>query len=173
MDRSRPFGAWATDLRVDPRSALARRTGFWRSLVEVLVASLLLTLIGYLIAPVLGSPWIEIISYLSLGVYVYGAWRLSPGSGGLPRRAARSLAWGLLLALCTWTLAVICVGLGLHSGSFFGINMAEVHLSPALLLYSSLLVARSARSCWRGPSWRCGTRAEPNCAGGSRTPTCS
>jgi signal transduction histidine kinase len=135
VHRSRPSGAWATALK----ARLTRRVGFWRALAEVSVAGVSLTLVGYLIGPVIGSPWTELISYLSLAIYCLVAWRLSPGTGNLFLRAGRVLAFGPLMGLFVWLAAWICLSLGLHTGSFFGVNMAEMRPPPGLLLVSALL----------------------------------
>jgi hypothetical protein len=102
-----------------------------------------LTLFGYLVAPYVGSPWTEMMSYLSMAIYCLVAWRLSPGTGNIFWRVGRVLLFGILMAALIWLAALVCLNLGLHTGNFFGMNMAEMRPSPAVLLMSSLLLTMS------------------------------
>jgi signal transduction histidine kinase len=117
--------------------------GFWRALVEVSVAGVALTFVGYSLGSIIGSPWTELFTYLTLAIYCLVAWRLEPGTGNIFRRVARVLAFGLLLTLFVWVAALICINLGLHAGNFFGVNMADMRPPAGLLLISSLLVTCS------------------------------
>src|SRR4029079_10000485 len=81
------------------RSLLTARTGFWRAFVEMIVAGTALTLMGYLVAWIVGAPWGEVIGYILFGCYLWPAWRLAPGTGRLLLRGLRALAWVVLFAL--------------------------------------------------------------------------
>src|SRR4051812_49812458 len=95
--------------------------------------------LGSLVGELLGSPWLETISYLSLGFYVWGAGRLAPGSGGLPRRPARALLWGVLLGLCVGVLGFACLYLLPVSHTFFGVDIASARITPGQYLVTTLL----------------------------------
>jgi signal transduction histidine kinase len=117
--------------------------GFWRALIEVSVAGVALTLVAYLFGSIMGSPWTELLTYLSLAIYCLVAWRLEPGTGNIFRRVARVLVFGLLMTLFVWAASLVCSNSGLHTGSFLGINVADMRPPAGLLFVSSLLVTCS------------------------------
>lgn len=138
MERSRPSGAWATGLK----AKLLTRVPFWRAFIDIVIAGLLLTLVGYLAGPVLGSPWKELISYSSVALYVFAAWRLAPANGNFWVKLAHDLTWGVLLTLASWLLAVLCFQFlaQLEGASFFGVSFAELEITPEYMLFAALLV---------------------------------
>jgi signal transduction histidine kinase len=136
VDRSQPSGAWATAWR----ARLGARVGFWRALLEVALAGTAYSVLSGLLGEVLGTPWREMLSYLIFALYVWAAWRLAPGHGHLLRRAARATAWVVLLGLCVSGLGFVCLYLLPVSHSFFGINLANVHLPLGQYLVAILLV---------------------------------
>jgi hypothetical protein len=112
-------------------------------LLEVTVVGFGLTLLGYLVLPSLGSPWLEVVSYFSISIYGLAAWRLGPGTGRLWQRAGRVLLWGALMTLLLWLATLACLSLGTKDFTFFGIRMDQIDTSPVKLLYSSLLLVFS------------------------------
>jgi signal transduction histidine kinase len=111
-----------------------------------------MTLLGNLLVLLLkpfgdliGSPWIELISYLALGAYVVAAWRLAPGAGAWPRRLLRVATWtlifGLLNGLIGW---VVLTYLPLPGNNrFLGMRLDEMRISFGAYLLSAVFLAGS------------------------------
>jgi signal transduction histidine kinase len=110
------------------RSILLGRSGFWRALAELSLLINSVTLLGYALDGVLASPWKELISYLSLTLYGYAAWRLEPGAGGLGRRIGRVALWLLLLVLVNGTIGWLIFTNVPMKTSFLGMQFDELQL---------------------------------------------
>jgi signal transduction histidine kinase len=122
------------------RSQLARRTGFWRSLAEMVVVVTAYFLLFYPLTWLGGAVWFEIAGLLMFGFYAAAAWRLAPGQGSLLRRGARVLLWILLFSLGTGVLDWICLHLLPAVGRVYGIRFDEVELRLVDYLGNNLLV---------------------------------
>ncbi len=122
---------------------LTARTSFWRALVEMTIAGTALALLGYLLAWIIGSPWGEILGYVLFGFYLWPAWRLEPGTGGLVRRGLRALAWvvlfGSLGSLAGWLITKYVP----YPGLYLGIDLGELRLPFAQFLVNNLLFVLS------------------------------
>ncbi|HVG00164.1 MAG TPA: ATP-binding protein [Chloroflexia bacterium] len=138
MERSQPSGAWGTGLK----AKLLARVPFWRAFFDTIVVGLLLTLFGYVVGPVLGTPWLELISYSSVAAFVFAAWRLAPGKGNFVQKVAHDLAWGVLLTLSIWAMSLLCfqVLAHFHDILYFGVSFADLDVTPGRMLFGALLV---------------------------------
>lgn len=125
------------------RRALTARVGFWRSLIEITIAGNLTQLLLFPLAPLLGSPLNEVLVYLFLGFYVYGAWRLAPGQGGWLRRVLRASAWLVLLGLITGVITWAIFAYVPYSGTFLGIRPEDMQLTLPTMLFNSVFLISS------------------------------
>ncbi len=134
---------------------LPGRVGFWRALVELIVLSNLLSLLGYPFALLFGSPWAELLTYPLLVVYVWPAWRLAAGRGPLWRRGLRLLAWVVLFSLLSGLVGWVMIRLIPYPGRMLGmpaevlrVPLPEHLLSSLLLAASVLLPSRLLLALW-------------------------
>ncbi|GAB4128957.1 MAG: hypothetical protein OHK0050_42740 [Roseiflexaceae bacterium] len=119
---------------------ISQRVGFWRAQFDVLVASIISSLLVYGLAWVAGPPWAEILSVAGLGVYCWGGWRLAPGTGSLWRRAGRVAAWILLCALLGGVAGWGLTHLLSYPRPFFGSDPSQFRIGLGLAVLTSLLI---------------------------------
>lgn len=135
-----PSGGWATAWRTArfnlQRWAIAR-VGFWRALIDVTLLGHALTLFAYLLYWFASGTLFDLLSFVSLGVYIWGAWRLEPGLGGLLRRSARILLWAILLSLISGVLAWLFLEFVPLPQGFLGIRAEDMRLPLAAVLINS------------------------------------
>jgi signal transduction histidine kinase len=74
------------------RTALGARVGFWRTIIEQTALSVL-SLPLFVLHDVSDSPWVDLLSFATIVIVAYYAWRLEPGRGSWQRRGARIVAW--------------------------------------------------------------------------------
>jgi signal transduction histidine kinase len=120
-----------------------RRAPFWRALLELTLLSLLLFALPYAFANRIASPWRELLGYLGMGLYIYAAWRLEPGRGGLVRRVARVLGWMALLGMINSVVGWLCITYLPNDTRWLGMRLSELELSPSTYLLSSMLLISS------------------------------
>ncbi|MBA3944156.1 MAG: HAMP domain-containing protein [Herpetosiphonaceae bacterium] len=151
MDRSRRYGAWA----IAWKARLTARVGFWRALVEMLLAGFVLFLLYWPLATLWGPTWAELLSYVWWAFYAYAAWRLAPGgaSHGLLYRIARILLWGMLFGIIGATQGYLFLKLHPLPGLYFGFRLEDIPypqylLSSALNTISPFLLTRTLISLW-------------------------
>jgi signal transduction histidine kinase len=136
---SNPAANRARPARATWRTRLTGRVGFWHALIE-------LSLISNGLALLFLIPWLQqlpealadLLGFLSLGIYIWPAWRLAPGNGDLPRRAMRLIAWMLLFALINGPIGWLMVTFLPFKGDFLGISITDLELSPGLFTLSYL-----------------------------------
>lgn len=116
-----------------------RRVGFWRALIEITLISNLLALL-FLLPPLqqLPSAVQDLLGFLTLGIYIWPAFRLASGEGDLPRRTLRLSIWVLLFALINGPIGWAMVTYLPFKSDFMGISVAEFELSPGLFALSYL-----------------------------------
>ncbi len=122
------------------RHMVAQRTGFWRSLADMMLLSLVLSLVIYPLRTFASTDWAELISLMSFVFYPYTAWRLAPGQGSWMRRIARDLAWMLLFGLGISVLSWLCMNYLDSAARMFGIRFDEVRLTILDFILSNFLV---------------------------------
>jgi signal transduction histidine kinase len=124
------------------KAKLLARVPFWRAFLDIVVAGLLLTLFGYVVGPALGSPWPELLSYSTVALFVFAAWRLAPGKGHFIQRVAHDLAWAMLLTVSIWVLSIVCWQVLSHFRDiiYFGVSFADVDMTPERILFGAVLV---------------------------------
>ncbi|GAB4439150.1 MAG: hypothetical protein OHK0015_33680 [Chloroflexi bacterium OHK40] len=137
-----------------------RRVGFWRAMLELSLISNLVFVLPYAGARRLGSPWLELLSYLGMAVYVYAAWRLEEGRGGLLRRVARVLSWLLIYVLINGLAGWLAITYLPTKGRFLGIRLDELNLTLGAYLVSAGFVIGSVFLSARLllATWGLGTR---------------
>jgi signal transduction histidine kinase len=106
----------------------------------MVVVSTLLGLLVYPLAWFFGSPFAELASLPSLGVYAFAAWRLAPGTGPLAQRVGRALLWGGLFALIGGLVSWFVVRLVPYPDGLFGIDGSNAHVSFLSYAANSLLI---------------------------------
>lgn len=112
---------------------LRRRVGFWRALIEITLISNAISLLFVIPGMERIPPTIsDLIGFLSLGLYIWPAWLLAPGSGDLPRRALRIALWAILFALINGPLAWAIVTFLPYKSSFLGLSTSDLELSAGL-----------------------------------------
>jgi signal transduction histidine kinase len=136
---SNPAANATAPARASWRTRLTGRVGFWHALIEITLISNLIALV-FLIPAVQQIPATlqDLIGFLTLGIYIWPAWRLAPGAGDLPRRALRLSVWILLFALINGPIAWAMVTYLPFKGDFMGISVAELDLSPGLFTLTYL-----------------------------------
>jgi signal transduction histidine kinase len=136
---SNPAANATAPARASWRTRLTGRVGFWHALIEITLISNLIALV-FLIPAVqrIPSTLQDLIGFLTLGIYIWPAWRLAPGAGDLPRRALRLSVWILLFALINGPIAWAMVTYLPFKGDFMGISVAELDLSPGLFTLAYL-----------------------------------
>jgi hypothetical protein len=97
-----------------------KQVGFWRLQLEVLILSLLLSLLAYLLTWLSPLPLAEVVSLASLAPYLIAAWRLRPGTGSIFSRLMRIVAWGLICAVLGGIVAWGLVSLPIYRRPLFG-----------------------------------------------------
>lgn len=114
-----------------------------------------MALLPYLFGGLIGSPWLELLSYFSLIGYSYAAWRLAPGSGGFVRRSGRLLLWLALLVLFNSVVSWAALTYLPKDRDFLGMNLSEIELSfpiylasAAMLIVGIVLPARLLVDAW-------------------------
>lgn len=127
-----------------PRNAkLLARVGFWRAQIEMLLLGIVVTSITYLLGPLLGSPWTELLTYPLMAFYVLPAWRLDAGRGGLARRALRVLAWGVLYALLAGLLDWLTLTFIPYTERVYGMRAEALQVSAPAFMLGKLLITLS------------------------------
>lgn len=112
---------------------LQKRVGFWHALIEITLVSNLIALVFVIpLVQQLPATLLDLLGFLTLGIYIWPAWRLASGSGDLPRRGMRLAVWTLLFALINGPLAWLMVTYLPFKSDFMGISVTELDLSPGL-----------------------------------------
>jgi signal transduction histidine kinase len=144
------------------RAWRSKRVGFWPALIEITLVSNLLALV-FLIPLVQQLPAAiqDLLGFLSLGIFIWPAYRLAPGTGDLPRRVMRLSAWVLLFALINGPIAWLMITYLPFKSDFMGISVAEMELTPGLYaltylftLLTFFLPTRLLLSIWQLGSTR-------------------
>ncbi|WP_322512439.1 HAMP domain-containing sensor histidine kinase [Chloroflexus sp.] len=122
------------------REQLSQRVGFWRALGEVAALGSGLALLPYAI---FGQTWpllADTIAYLNIIAYLYGAWRLQPGTGSWPARIGRFLLWCSLLAVLAGIITWLTLG-WLDERSVLMNDMVDLpaFASPELIIINAFL----------------------------------
>ena len=130
------FGA----ARAALRAQLARRSGYWRALLEMLALSSAASLLTYPLALVAGSPWTEIVALPLVLLQAGGAWRLAPGHGTIWRRGLRALSWSVLFGLLAGLVSWLCLRFVQHPALLYGRRFDDLNtaLGPYLANYQLL-----------------------------------
>lgn len=123
-------------IRAAPRATVT----FWRAQGEALGLSVAAYLLAYALAWVWDAPLAEVVSFASLGVYVWVVWRLKPGSGGWLYRGARIVGWALLAGLIGGGASWLLVTLVPFPRPMFGMDGQDFALSPLVSLVTSVVL---------------------------------
>lgn len=148
--------AFRTDSRrAKMREVLVGRVPFWRAMIEMTLL-ITATTVGYFpFAHLVSSPYNELISFISLSLYVFAAWKLEPGQGGLWRRAGRVTLWVLLFSLINGVIGWACLAFLPWKANYFGVpitperfNFLTSVLGVAFIIATLIFPARLLLAVW-------------------------
>lgn len=122
------------------RGLLLRRVPFWPAMAEMTALTVGVTLVYFPFSHLVSSPWSELISYLSLCIYIFGAWKLEPGRGGFWRRAGRVGVWVLLFGLVSGVLTWAALTLLPWKTDYFGVSIEPERFTLGVSVISVMLV---------------------------------
>ena len=124
------------------RFTLTRRVSFWRALIALSLLINLVSVLPYALGGWIGSPWLELISYLGLALYAFAAYKLEAGQGSVARRIVRLIAWLALFVLISGVCGWATITYLPHKGSFLGMRLDDIELTlPTYLLSASYLIS--------------------------------
>jgi signal transduction histidine kinase len=132
----------ATNIQVKPRLVLfpKGRVSFWRSMIELAVVIHVLALIVYLLYAWLPAALLDLVSYVSLGLYSFAAWRLAPGQGGFWRRLSRIAIWLVFTSILNGTLSWLIIEYVPVKGRVLGMRVEEVEIDWLSYTFATFLL---------------------------------
>ncbi|MFV9506908.1 MAG: ATP-binding protein [Oscillochloridaceae bacterium umkhey_bin13] len=126
-----------------PSWSLRQRTSFWRALIEMSLLGTLIVLAYYPFHQLIPSPISELISFASLAIYGFAAWRLEPGQGSWWRRSGRIALWLLIFGFVNGLIGWALIAFLPWKGGFLGVDLTTASVGPLLSIFSTSFIVAS------------------------------